>query len=129
MEQAMRKHGLSTAAISIRSFILGAWLIFDGTRKLVTGYYTGEQTIGLGPWATLVSAIGIRPSDVAFPFLFLGMLWIVNGVIVLLGSITRYERRIAISIVTLFYALPGTLVGLVTIVLSLRERSLSSHAN
>ena len=121
MEQAMRKHGLSTAAISILSFILGAWLIFDGTRKLVTGYYTGEQTIGLGPWATLVSAIGIRPSDVAFPFLFLGMLWIVNGVIVLLGSSTRYERAIAISIVTLFYALPGTLVGLVTIVLSLRE--------
>ena len=129
MEQAMRKHGLSTAAILILSFILGAWLIFDGTRKLVTGYYTGEQTIGLGPWATLVSAIGIRPSDVAFPFLFLGMLWIVNGVIVLLGSSTRYERAIAISMVTLFYALPGTLVGLVTIFLSLRERSLARYAD
>ncbi len=120
----MQKPGLSTATISILSFILGAWLIFDGTRKLVTGYYTGEQIIGLGPWATLVSAIGLRPSDMAFPFLFLGLLWIVNGVIVLLGSSTRYERAIAISIATLFYALPGTLVGIVTIVLSLRERRL-----
>jgi uncharacterized membrane protein YphA (DoxX/SURF4 family) len=120
----MQKPGLSTAAISILSFILGAWLIFDGTRKIVTGYYTGEQTIGLGPWATLVSAIGIRLSDMALPFIFLGVLWIVNGVIVLLGSNTRYERAIAISIVTLFYALPGTLVGLITIVLSLRQRSL-----
>jgi hypothetical protein len=125
----MEKPGLSTFAISILSITLGAWLIFDGTRKLVTGYYTGEQTIGLGPWATLVSVIGIRPSDMAFPFLFLGVLWIVNGVIVLLGSSTRYERAIAISLVTLFYALPGTLVGLVTIVLSLRQRSLARDAD
>ncbi|OLD12498.1 MAG: hypothetical protein AUI93_02550 [Crenarchaeota archaeon 13_1_40CM_3_52_10] len=122
MKDAMQKPGLSTSAISILSFVLGTWLIFDGTRKLVTGYYTGEQTIGLGPWATLVSAIGIRPSAMAFPFLFLGVLWTVNGIIVLLGSNTRYERAIAISIVTLFYALPGTLVGIITIVLSLRER-------
>ena len=122
MKDAMPKPGLSTSAISILSFVLGTWLIFDGTRKLVTGYYTGEQTIGLGPWATLVSAIGIRPSAMAFPFLFLGVLWTVNGIIVLLGSNTRYERAIAISIVTLFYALPGTLVGIITIVLSLRER-------
>ncbi len=118
----MQKPDLSTDAISTLSFILGAWLVFDGTRKLATGYYTGEQTIGLGPWATLVSAIGIRPSDMAFPFLFLGVLWIVNGVIVLLGSSARYERTIAISIVTLFYAIPGTIVGIITITLSLRER-------
>ncbi|HWY27907.1 MAG TPA: hypothetical protein VNW25_01480 [Candidatus Sulfotelmatobacter sp.] len=129
MREAMEKPGLSTFAISILSLTLGAWLIFDGALKLVTGYYTGEQTMGLGPWATLVSAIGIRPSDMAFPFLFLGVLWTVNGVIVFLGSSTRYERAIAISLVTLFYALPGTLVSLVTIVLSLRERSLARHAD
>jgi hypothetical protein len=129
MEEAMQRLGLSTAAISILSLILGAWFIFDGIRKLVTGYYTGEQTIGLGLWATLVSAIGIRPSDLAFPFLFLGVLWIVNGVVVSLGSSIRYERAIAISMVTLFYALPGTLVGLVTIFLSLRERSLARYAD
>jgi uncharacterized membrane protein YphA (DoxX/SURF4 family) len=129
MQEAMQKPGFSTFAISILSITLGAWLIFDGTRKLVTGYYTGEQTIGLGPWATLVSAIGIRPSDMALPFLFLGGLWTVNGIIVLLGSSTRYERAIAISLVTLFYALPGTLVSLVTIVLSLRQRSLAKEAD
>lgn len=120
--RAMQKPDLSTNAISTLSFILGAWLVFDGTRKLVTGYYTGEQTIGLGPWATLVSAIGIRPSDMAFPFFFLGVLWIVNGIIVLLGSSNRYERAIAISIVTLFYAIPGTIISIITITLSLREK-------
>ena len=121
----MQKRSPATASISILSFILGAWLVFDGTRKLVTGYYTGEQTIGLGPWATVVTEIGLRPSDMAFPFLFLGVLWFVNGFIVLLGSSARYERTIAISIVTLFYAVPGTLVGIITITLSLRERRLA----
>jgi uncharacterized membrane protein HdeD (DUF308 family) len=124
----MQRPSLTVIAIAILSFILGAWLIFDSTRKLLTGYYTGEQTIGLGPWATIVSALGVRPADMAFPFLFLGIIWIVNGAIVLLGASTRYERTIAISIVTLFYALPGTLVGIFNIVLSLRERRLAKPA-
>ena len=124
----MRKRTITTSTISILSLILGAWLVFDGTRKLVTGYYTGEQAIGLGPWATIVTAIGVQPADMALPFLFLGVIWIVNGIIVLLGANTRYERAIAISIVTMFYALPGTLVGAVTILLSLRERKLLGRA-
>src|SRR2546426_11510468 len=118
----MEKPNLTTTTISTLSLILGSWLVFDSTRKLVTGYYTGEQTMGLGPWASIVSALGIRPADMAFPLLFLGVIWIVNGVIVLLGASTRYERTIAISIVTLFYALPGTIIGIFNIVLSLRER-------
>ena len=121
----MQKPGLSTWAISILSFILGVWLVFDGTRKLVTGYYTGEQTLGLGPWATIVTVVGVRPSDMTFPFLFVGVLWIVNGFIVLLGSSARYERTIAISVVTMFYAVPGTIVGIITITLSLRARRLA----
>ena len=120
----MEKPRLATSAISILSFILGGWLVFDGARKLFTGYYSGEQTVGLGHWATIVSALGVRPSDMALPFVFLGIIWMVNGVIVLLGANTRYERAIAISIVTLFYALPGTLVGAITILLSLKERKL-----
>jgi len=124
----MRKPNLITSAISSLSLILGIWLIFDSTRKLVTGYYTGEQAIGLGPWATIVSAIGVRPADMAFPFLFLGILWIVNGVILLLGSNARYERAIAISIVTLFYAPPGTIISVITIALSLREKRLARPA-
>jgi len=124
----VRKPSITTIIISILSLILGAWLVFDGIRKLLTGYYTGEQTIGLGPWAIIVSLIGVRPADMAFPFLFLGILWIVNGVIVLLGANTRYERTIAISIVTLFYAVPGTIVSIITITLSLSERRLARPA-
>jgi uncharacterized membrane protein YphA (DoxX/SURF4 family) len=124
----VRKPNITTSSITILSLILGAWLVFDGIRKLLTGFYTGEQTIGLGPWATIVSVIGVRPADMAFPFLFLGIVWIVNGVIVLLGANTRYERAIAISIVTLFYAIPGTIVSIITITLSLSERRLARPA-
>src|SRR2546427_6561505 len=121
----MEKPNFRTSFISILSFIFGAWLIYDSAQKLLIGYYTGEQTMGLGPWASIVSALGVRPADMAFPFLFLGVIWIVNGVIVLLGTSTRYERTIAISIVTLFYALPGTLIGILNIFLSLREKRLA----
>jgi hypothetical protein len=125
----MQRPSLTTAAIAILSLILGAWLVFDSTRKLLTGYYTGEQTMGLGPWAIIISALGVRPADMAFPFLFLGIIWTVNGAIVLLGANTRYERTIAISIVTLFYALPGTLIGILNIILSLRETRLAKSAS
>ncbi len=99
-------------------------MIFDGSRKLLTGFYTGENPAGqgLGPWANIVSALGISPSDMALPFVLLGALWLVNGVIVLLGTSGRYERTIVASILTLFYLVPGTLVSLATLLLSFRER-------
>ena len=39
----MEKPRLATFTIAILSFILGAWLIFDGTRKLLTGYYMANR--------------------------------------------------------------------------------------
>lgn len=112
------------ALVSALSLFLGAWLVFDGSRKLLTGFYTGESPVGngLGPWANIVSALGINPSDMALPFVLLGLLWLVNGIIVLLGTSSRYERTIVASTLTLFYLVPGTLVSLATLVLSLRER-------
>lgn len=104
------------------SLILGSWMVFDGTRKLATGLYTGENTIGLGPWVNVVSILGIDPADMAIVFILLGTVWIVNGVIVVIGGPWRYERSIAVSLLTLFYLLPGTLVSIATLVLALRER-------
>ncbi len=113
-----------TILISVLSFLIGGWLIFDGSRKLVTGLYTGEGSVGLGPWAGLVGSIGVHPSDLAFPFVILGAVWVVNGSVLLIEGPWRYERTIATSILTLFYLLPGTLVSLATLALSLRERRL-----
>ncbi len=116
--------GRVAVLVSALSLLLGAWLVFDGSRKLLTGFYTGENPAGqgLGPWANIVSALGISPSDMALPFVLLGALWLVNGVIVLLGTSGRYETTIVASILTLFYLVPGTLVSLATLLLSFRER-------
>ncbi len=118
-----------TIVIAILSFLIGGWLVFDGSRKLVTGQYTGEDSIGLGPWASLVMAIGVHPADLAFPFVILGTVWIVNGVVLLIEGPWRYERAIATSLLTMFYLVPGTVVGLAILVLSLRERRLHPSTN
>ncbi len=104
------------------SLILGSWMVFDGARKLATGLYTGEDTVGLGPWASIVSILGINPADMAIIFILLGTVWIVNGVIVVIGGPWRYERVIAMSLITLFYLVPGTLVSIATLALALKER-------
>ncbi len=118
-----------TIVIAILSFLIGGWLIFDGSRKLITGQYTGEDGIGLGPWASLVTAIGVHPADLAFPFVILGTVWMVNGVVLLIEGPWRYERAIATSLLTMFYLVPGTVVGLAILVLSLRERRLHPSTN
>lgn len=125
----MPRRSLTTFTISVLSLLLGSWLVFDGARKLLTGYHTGEQTIGLGPWATIVSALGLRPADMPLPFAFLSVIWVVNGVVVLVGANTGYERAIAVSIVTLFYIPPGTVVGIIIILLPLKERGLAWPAH
>ena len=108
--------------VSGLSFVLGGWMVFDGSRKLLTGLYTGEDILGLGPWASIVSWLGIRPSDMALPFAFLGGLWIVNAVVLFLGTSGRYERAILSGALTLFYLIPGTIISLIIILLSARER-------
>ncbi len=113
-----------TILIAVLSFIIGGWLVFDGSRKLIADQYMGEDSIGLGPWASLVGAIGVHPADLAFPFVILGAIWIVNGVVLLIEGPWRYERAIATSLLTLFYLFPGTLVSLAILVLSIRERRL-----
>lgn len=108
--------------ITALSLFLGGWLIFDGSRKLVTGFYTGEDMVGVGPWAAIVSILGINPDHMAIPFALLGILWIVNGAVVLLGASWRYERTILSSVLTLFYLVPGTIVSSGVLILSFRER-------
>ncbi len=119
----MRKASRAAWLIFTLSLLLGSWMVFDGTRKLVTGLYTGEDTVGLGPWASVVSILGIVPADMGIIFILLGTVWIVNGVIVVIGGPWRYERVVAMSLLTLFYLIPGTLVSVATLALALRERS------
>ena len=108
--------------VTVLGLSLGAWLVFDGILKLATGLYFGENTFGLGAWASLVSTLGIGADQMAIPFVLLGILWLVNSVLVVIGAQWRYERAILSGVLTLFYLIPGTVISLIVIVVSERER-------
>ena len=51
--------------VLLLAFVEGGWLAFDGSRALIVGDYitpnSGTFAGQLGPWAGLVSAVGIEP--------------------------------------------------------------------
>jgi hypothetical protein len=55
---------LKLAVIAL-ALVLGIWMLVDGARALTVGDYvtprSGEYAGRLGPWATLVSAMGLDP--------------------------------------------------------------------
>ena len=66
--------------IALAAFVAG-WMVFDGTRALVVGDYvtpsSGEYAGRLGPWADVVSALGIDPRSTGMKLFFVtyGLAW------------------------------------------------------
>ena len=60
----------------------GGWLCFDGSHALLLGDYvtprSGPGAGQLGPWARLVSAVGLDPRSTTIKclHLFLGIAWL-----------------------------------------------------
>jgi hypothetical protein len=83
-----------------------AWMTFDGIKALTTGDYT---TVGgkLGPWANLVSAIGIEPRSTGMKVFFVayGVCW--------LAAVVVYLVRPRIGRPLMVVAAAGSLWGLV----------------
>ena len=52
------------------------WMLFDGSRALITGDYvtpkSGEYAGQLGPWSNLVKAVGIEPRSTLMKLIFVG---------------------------------------------------------
>lgn len=101
------------------------WMIFDGTRAFVVGDYvtpeTGEYAGQLGPWAKLVTAVGIEPrsSLMKSSFIIYGLAW--------LTFIFCYAKRykwalwamLLAAVGTLWYLWIGTIASLIIIILLL----------
>ena len=89
------------------------WMVFDGTRALVVGDYvtpaTGPYAGQLGPWAGVVSAVGLEPRSTAVKLLFVA--YGAVGLAVLAGWLRRTwdERPMLIAAAgTLWYLPIGT---------------------
>ena len=108
------------------------WMVFDGTRALVVGDYVTAGadgaaadggvmtgTAGLGPWAGLVSVLGVDPRGTGMKAFFVayGLCWLV-AVIVYLRRPQAGRPAMAIAAAgSLWYLVVGTASSMIQLAL------------
>lgn len=119
-----RLHWLGWVVV-VLAFIEGGWLAFDGGRALIVGDYvtprSGQHAGQLGPWAKVVSAVGIEPrsSLMKAVHLVLGFAWVVTIVCFLLRFSWGWTGMVVFAVLGLWYLPFGTLLSLSQIALLL----------
>ncbi len=99
------------------------WMMFDGSRALVVGDYTtassGEDAGRLGPWAELVSALGIDPRSTGMKAFFVayGLAWLVAVAAFVARRRWGWGAMLAGAVGSLWYLVAGTLTSAVMIAL------------
>jgi len=62
--------------LSVAVVATGGWMVFDGVRALVVGDFVtpkqGDYAGRLGPWANIVSAVGLEPRSTVVKLIFVG---------------------------------------------------------
>jgi hypothetical protein len=103
----------------------GGFMVADGTRALVTGSYftprSGEHAGRLGPWAGLVRKAGVLPESTGMKvtFLVLGVLWLAVAAGLAAGAGWAWVFGFLVSVLTLWYLVPGTVISVLVLVLLL----------
>ena len=103
----------------------GGYMVFDGARALVVGAYitpgSGEQAGQLGPWARLVSLVGVEPESTGMKlaFVVLGVLWLILGPGVAMEAGWSWSAGLVLALATLWYLVAGTVVSVAVLVLLL----------
>lgn len=100
-------------------------MVLDGGRALLVGRYltpsSGEHSGQLGPWARLVSLVGVEPESTGMKLVFvvLGLLWLGLGIGVAAGAHWAWATGLVLAVATLWYLVPGTAVSVAVLVLLL----------
>lgn len=103
------------------ALILGGWLAFDGSRALVVGDYvtpsSGEYAGRLGPWASVVSAVGIEPRSTLMKAIhvLLGGAWLAAMVGYAMSATWARAGLLTCAVASLWYLPFGTLLSIVEI--------------
>jgi hypothetical protein len=100
------------------SWLIGWWLAFDGLRHRLFGDYARIQG-QLGPWAALVSALGLNPHQLDWFFIVLGLSLIAASFGIYLRRRWGYNVGLGLSAIGLLYLGFGTPVALICLVLLL----------
>jgi hypothetical protein len=103
----------------------GGWLAFDGGRALVAGDYvtprSGQYAGQLGPWASVVSALGMDPRSTLMKsiHLLLGSAWLVTAACFVMRFSWAWSAMVVCAVLGLWYIPFGTLLSAIQIVLLL----------
>jgi hypothetical protein len=103
----------------------GAYMLLDGCRALVVGTYitpaSGDHAGQLGPWARLVSTVGVEPesTQMKLGFVVLGVLWLALALALAGGADWSRAVGVPLAVGTLWYLVPGTVISLAVLVLLL----------
>jgi hypothetical protein len=93
-------------------------MLLDGGRALLVGSYitasSGEHAGQLGPWARLVSLVGIEPESTGMrlAFVVLGLLWLTLAAAFVADARWTWTAGTALATCTLWYLVPGTVLSL-----------------
>lgn len=105
--------------VAALALLEGGWFAFDGARTLVLGDYVtptaGPHAGQLGPWADVVSAVGIEPRSTLMKVVHLGIGGAWLGTVI--GFVYRpghfWLGMVAFATFTLWYLPVGTLLSAV----------------
>lgn len=120
--------------IVILAFLNFGFMTVDGSRALIVGDYfrpeTGEYAWQLGPWAALVSTIGIHPESVLMKGIFIA--WGTFGLIFTVSFAMRVKRAdnalLFFNLATFWYLVVGTLSSVLQVVLLLLLRFINKRS-
>jgi len=116
----MNMHWTSWTVV-VLAFVHGGWFTFDGAYALLTGDYvtpkTGPYAGQLGPWAMLVSAVGIEPRSTLMKTIFLayGSIWLVIIVCFIFKLPWAWWAMLAAAIGAAWYIPFGAILSLAQI--------------
>jgi hypothetical protein len=119
--------------IIILALLQAGWMTFDGTRALVVGDYvtpkSGEYAGRLGPWSSLVQAIGILPRSTLMRSIFViyGVTWLIVIACYVLKLPWAWAAMLIAAIGGLWYLPIGTAFSLLQIVLLLLPKTRALH--
>ena len=114
--------------IFLAALAIFGFMAFDGTQAIALGDYirpqTGEYVGQLGPWAKAVAFVGIDPESMLMKSIFVvwGLAGLVISLCYLMGVSWSRRALLLISVLSLWYLVPGTVLCVLIILLILADR-------
>lgn len=108
--------------------IIASYMIFDGSRALIYGDYltqsTGVYAGQLGPWAAIVSMVGIEPRSAIMKLAFVvyGLSFIGMSILFVMKLHWAWIGLLAMAVLGLWYLPFGTIINLIVIFLLAKKR-------